>query len=343
MQKILGISAAILGTILLAGSVLATGATTITNPPTGASGSPVLTISYQVINNEDSGLNGYWALDSYTKTITIWKDANFASNHQYDAYASYSGTFCTFEGAKSPVAGVIEPNDGCGTMTGAADFTFTYSGEIDNTYIPDAIYDLGGSKEDILSATPSGGQRDRDVTQGILSGYFPSCSPFVYTLWSWTYSLPNGAVGGTQWIDDVANERIGDIVTSSSNVVVASVDVPQATCGITVSGTLAFGPVNQGTESAQQFVTVTNVGTVPTTSFTVAGTIWAGVYGNTMPVGQTKVYDGTWYSLPSTPGTLFGGIVPANSGSVTPYFTVTIPTSQPGDTYSQVITFNAGC
>lgn len=341
MQKLIGIASALIALTLLAGTVLATSsiATPIQNPPASATGSPILQISYQVNNDEDSGIVGYWGLDSFTKTVTVW---NTAVSGTDVVYVGYSGTFCTYAGALSPSAGITEPSDGCGTMTGAYNGTLITSSGPTSTSSPSTV-DAGGSKADILKGTYAKQTGNAPNQLDWVSTYFPGAT-FNQLDWSWTYSLPNGANGGTQWINQATDlgGNSGDIVTGQ-NSVVASTSVPQATCGIAVSGSLAFGNVPQGTTSSQKSVTITNGGTVATTSLTVYGTQWTGINGNTMPVGQTQVYDGTWYPLPSTPGTIFGGVVPANSGTVSPIFTVTIPATQPGDTYSQVITFNAGC
>lgn len=354
MQKLIGISMAVLATILFAGNVFAT------------SGIQVVHITYQVNNDEDARITGggYWALDSYNKNITIWDmgaNASEAGAHDYIVNAMYSGTFCTYAGVLSPNFHTPEPSDGCGTMTASYDaeiYGTTIS--IDNTAGSlhpasgspgTGTFDFLGSKSDILGA-----QNGNSASYSWVGNYFPGYTGFCYIScpgqtsmldWQWTYSLPNGAIGGTLYTQSAAGET-GDIVTGNSNVL-ATIEVPQATCGITISGgPLNFNTVNQGQVSNLASVDVKNVGTVPTTTFNIAGTIWSGILGNTMPVDQTHwaltsfTYGSGDTALTGTPVSINGGILGAGN-TVTPNFAVQIPVSQPGDTYSQVITFNAGC
>jgi hypothetical protein len=122
----------------------------------------------------------------------------------------------------------------------------------------------------------------------------------------------------------------------------ASVSVPKS-CGIIVTaGTpIAFGSVSTGTESANQTVSIKNKGSAPSTSFNVTGTAWTG--GTGMSVGQTSVYDTTWNALTLSPGNpIYGGII-SNGETKNPLFKVAIPEGQAQATYSQTITFTAGC
>jgi len=122
----------------------------------------------------------------------------------------------------------------------------------------------------------------------------------------------------------------------------ASVSVPKS-CGIAVTAgsPIAFGSVSTGTESTNQTVSIKNKGSAPSTSFTVYGTAWTG--GTGMSVGQTSVYDTAWNALTASPGsTIFGGVI-NNGETKNILFKVAIPDGQAQATYSQTITFTAGC
>jgi hypothetical protein len=128
---------------------------------------------------------------------------------------------------------------------------------------------------------------------------------------------------------------------------VLALDVPASvtvtkSCGIVVTAgsPIAFGSVATGTESGNQTVNITNTGSAPTTSFTVNGTAWTG--GTGMPVGQTSVYDTAWNALTASPSTIYTGVI-SNGETKSPKFKVAIPVGQAQTTYSQTITFTAGC
>lgn len=120
---------------------------------------------------------------------------------------------------------------------------------------------------------------------------------------------------------------------------VLAVNVPASvtvikSCGINVTA---------GSPSPTQTVSIQNTGSVPTTSFTVYGTDWSGT-GHSMLVGNTSVNDGTSHALPysSSPLTIYSGVI-NNGATDQPQLTVSIPQGQALDTYSQTITFTAGC
>jgi hypothetical protein len=360
MKNILAISTAALITMLLAGSVLATISypTPILNPPANA-GTQVLDISFQVANDEDSGVAvGYWALDSYTKTVTVWTDTTNPTTG-YVAYVSYLGTFCTFAGATSPQNGVTQSNDGCGTMSGGYDATFTSESGLQSSTTATS-YDFGGTKADVLAGTWT-----HQTLYDWVDAYFPDAQNFDQPVWSWTYSLPTGALGGTQWIND-GNGNSGDIVTGSSNVVLtATVSTP--VCGLSAAvgsgSTLSFGSlVADKSSSGDDYVTLSGSGNTPLTGLAVYGNNWIGsqypTIGNAwMPVGATSVKDGVESSFISltdstNPISLTNALANiaigdwqtnANSGSANVYFQLTIPSGQVPDAYTQTITFASGC
>ena len=81
----------------------------------------VLNINHKVVNDEDSGNVGYWALDNYNRQIKVWElpDGSFYVRTKYE------GKWQTFEGAKSPGAGVVQSKDASGEFKGGYTATFT--------------------------------------------------------------------------------------------------------------------------------------------------------------------------------------------------------------------------
>ena len=59
-------------------------------------------------NDEDSGMVGYWALDNYTETVTVWQE----SSRELYAFVYYSGTWTAYAGALSPQVGTPEAQGG---------------------------------------------------------------------------------------------------------------------------------------------------------------------------------------------------------------------------------------
>jgi hypothetical protein len=358
MNKILGISA-ILTAIMLSAGAFASIPTPVPNPPAGAVGSPVLSVSYQQINDEDSGNVGYWALEDLTKTITVWATS---TPNNYVAHVGYSGPFCTFAGAKSPGAGVTQPSDGCGTMVGALDATFTSPTGPASTSSP-GTKNLGGTKADILLGTynlqhPNLGP---DAAFDWKTYYFPSIIGFSENVWSFTYTLPNGAQ--TKWINDV-NGNTGDIVTSSTNPLLAAnvicssnSDCPSqytcvnqacvpTVCGLSASGSVQFGSITQGaTVQSLDTITLANTGNVQITPLTYGadwlGSLYPGSANNWMPVGSTQWYISGWNTLTNSATSM--GTALNQYGTATVYYKLTVPAQQPTDAYTQSITFSANC
>lgn len=120
-----------------------------------------------------------------------------------------------------------------------------------------------------------------------------------------------------------------------------------ATCGVSATGPIAFGPLTPGATvggDLSRISTVTNNGNVPTTEFWIGGTGWMGVTNsnsNTMPVGATSWSVGSgWNTM--TSNTLTSANI--NPGSpLTTYFELAVPLNQPADNYQQTITFTSGC
>jgi len=209
------------GTLTSSTSMSGTGCQSNISPPcpnvtwSATKGTQVLNINFLVTNDEDSGFVGYWALDSYIKTVQVWQDPNVPSNHFVTS--TYLGLFQTFAGALSPQNGVVEPKGGAGILTGAYFGQFTFTGTISSLktsgYI--GLYNYGGTKADVLKGTYGAGQTgDPPTAFSWLSTYFPGYTSFTYLSspsltggWVWTYHY-----FGQTWVN-AASGSSGDIVT----------------------------------------------------------------------------------------------------------------------------------
>jgi hypothetical protein len=175
-------------------------------------GTKKLDIAYLVTNDEDSGIPGYWALDNYTKTLQVWQLADGS----YYGIGGYSGTWQTFAGALSPMAGVVQPRDGSGPYNGTWTGTFTFSGAFNPSAKPVSgnigSYDFGGTKVDVLKGTDGSGQTGDTSAVSVLGLYFPAYANFNYDNWSWTYTY-----GSQAWINSSTGNS-GDIVLPSTPI-----------------------------------------------------------------------------------------------------------------------------
>lgn len=180
--------------------------------PLNNQSSPI-TISYKVINDEDSGMVGYWALDNYTKTVTV-TPTNISG--QFNITALYDGTFCTFNGSLSPQNGMLESADGCGTMIGGYSGYLTNVSEFNDSFNATNPVDLNGTQSDILKQVYAN-QTGNPASFNWVDSYFPGADGTHYAdySWGWTYELNgwNWSSGSNQtWVNSGAGNS-GDIVT----------------------------------------------------------------------------------------------------------------------------------
>lgn len=132
-------------------------------------------------------------------------------------------------------------------------------------------------------------------------------------------------------------------ITTTSTTETTSTTVP--TCDLIVSPDLNFGKMTPGDTSDDQSLTITNIGTVPS-SLTISGTDWSDGL-NIMPVTQThwnlvlgKTY--TEMNELSLPSTSAGADVYPES-PLALYFKLRIPFGQAIGDYTQTMTFTGGC
>jgi len=143
----------------------------------------VLNINHKVINDEDSGNVGYWALDNYNKHVQVWE----APDGTFYVVARYAGKWYTFEGALSPGAGIVQSKNASGTFEGGYVATFTATGYT-SAFGNIGTYDYGGTKADVLLGTYGDGQTGPTTPFSFLSTYFTEAAGFTYINWGWTYN-----------------------------------------------------------------------------------------------------------------------------------------------------------
>ena len=164
----------------------------------------VLNVTAKVKNDEDSGMLGFWALDSYKKHVQVWKQ----SDGTYRALVRYAGKWQTFATALSPGAGVAQGADAQGTFHGRYRATFTADGLVAGLRTRGFVgtKDLGGTKEDILLGTYGNGQIGTTVQWDWLATYFQNGAGFVQDPWRWTYHYEDQT-----WVNSSTGSS-GDIV-----------------------------------------------------------------------------------------------------------------------------------
>jgi len=146
----------------------------------------VININHKVINDEDSGNVGYWALDNYNKKVQVWQ----VPGGSFYAVARYVGNWQIFAGALSPGTGKVQGNDASGTFQGGYTGTFTAT-SCGPTFGNIGTKDYGGTKADILQGTYGAGQTGPTTPYSFLDEYCNGYSNFHYNNWGWTYHYRN--------------------------------------------------------------------------------------------------------------------------------------------------------
>jgi hypothetical protein len=189
-----------------------------------------LALSWKVVNDEDSGWAGYWAMDSYVTILQVWLVKLSPGVGGYYVLETYKGNFQVPQGALSPgVTGttpnaVPEPASGYGTMVGGyaglinptPGISFSWPGLPNFAYLGTLNY--GGTTSDLLLTTGQTG----DVTPYTwLTTYFGPTATISYgnggTEWGWYYTLNSYFQSPTsvnQWCNFGAG-NYGDIVPAA--------------------------------------------------------------------------------------------------------------------------------
>lgn len=172
---------------LLAAPALAKASIKPVSPPPPPPGSVLVeNLTFKLINGEDFGTVGYWALDNSSARVSVWQvpDGTF-----WALFKVTDGRWTTFAGAFSPNAGVPEEAQGSGTYGGW--WTVTFSGEVipgQKMFGYAGVIDGGGTASDIALGT-------YDLQTGTtnpwdpIASYFTSSSGFsdetLQQMWEW--------------------------------------------------------------------------------------------------------------------------------------------------------------
>jgi hypothetical protein len=176
-------------------------ATALARPKGVPAGSVLaVNITHKVINDEDSGNVGYWALLNYNKHVQVWK----VPDGTYLVIAHYVGKWTTFAGALSPGNGVLQMMDGHGRFKGGYRATFTAT-DFTGARGYQGVFNFGGTKEDILLGTYGAGQQGATPTFD-WTQYFAGFDNFTYLNWGWTYKYK-----AQKWLN-FSTATTGDIV-----------------------------------------------------------------------------------------------------------------------------------
>jgi len=160
-------------------------ATTATTPAFPPGSHLVEDITFHVINGEDAGTYGYWALDNDMVRVRVWQVSKVSTfGAPYGEFSALfqitDGRWQTFVGALSPNKGVPELADGSGTFSGC--WSQTFAGVItpgQNMFGNMGIIDVGGSKSDIQLGTYELQTGNTNTTWDPITSYFTSPDQFA--------------------------------------------------------------------------------------------------------------------------------------------------------------------
>lgn len=140
-------------------------------------GAPVINVTQHVTGDIDSGFNGGWAVDTYTRRIQVWE----LSEGEYCAVVRYAGTFEAIAGANSPGQGSLATLDGDekGNLQGG------YRAIITGEMVADPAWRTRGTvgrfdyECSSLSVCPG--------AVDWVEQYFGTGHEFQYEFWGWVY------------------------------------------------------------------------------------------------------------------------------------------------------------
>jgi hypothetical protein len=208
-------------------------------PAAGQHATKVLSITWTVVNDEDSGFAGYWALDTYKSTVDVWLlgSGPFAGDFYWEH--TYSGVFQVPQGALSPGETGVTPNAvpqpaaGYGTFVGGdwgyiTGERFLVGGHPTNGNLGTKNY--GGTTADLLLGTYGNGQTGAPTAYSWYATYFSPADPsetnltygmggnawgFVYTLNVLFQTNPYGSSHSVNQWCNFGLGAFGDIVTAA--------------------------------------------------------------------------------------------------------------------------------
>jgi len=178
----------------------------------------ILSISWTIKNDEDSGISGYWALDHFTTTLKVWD----IGGGNYYALKTYTGVFSTPQGAISPGSAAAAENESAfGTIQGGyvATFTGQFTPGSQPTTGSIGTKDYGGTLSDVLLGYYGNGQVGDTHPYDWTTAYFTNVQSFSENHWGWAYLLNpvfHSAASINQWCNynSADGGNSGDILTA---------------------------------------------------------------------------------------------------------------------------------
>lgn len=195
-----------------------------TLPPSGSNASLVLSVSWVVQNDEDSGIHGYWALDYFSTNLNVWLVSSGPHAGSYYATKTYVGSFVSIQGVPSPSAGTTQNSSAFGSFKGAYNATLTNvafnssGGPLRGSL---GHKDYGGKASDVLLGTYGAGQVGDTSVFDWVAKYFIATggtslsNDISLNNWGWVYALnpiEKTSTSANVWCNFAAGNS-GDIST----------------------------------------------------------------------------------------------------------------------------------
>ncbi|MGA9840236.1 MAG: hypothetical protein WBE40_04065 [Thermoplasmata archaeon] len=189
-------------------------------PPSAHDLQLVVSVTWKAVNDEDSGVvTPYWAMDSYTTTLHVWKINSGPDAGTYYWTQTFKGSFQTPQGAISPQNGAPETASGYGTLVGGLVGTIAGTEFVSPTTANLGTLNYGGTTLGILNGTGDANEYNWEAA------YFSPANPsdFVTTSWGFLYNLAGAfqtnshgdSVNSTDLWCNFGAGNYGDIVTAS--------------------------------------------------------------------------------------------------------------------------------
>jgi hypothetical protein len=178
----------------------------------------VINVKWTVINDEDSGLAGYWALDHYARSLTVY----VMHNGTYAAFSNYKGVFVTPQGSISPgKSAATETETGFGTMVGCKFATFNATSINSGTQLKGnlGVKNYGGTTADVLKGTYASPQTGDLTAFNWSTYYFTGVINYAEPRWSFTYTLNAifSSAPAKVWVNALSGNS-GDILTETARI-----------------------------------------------------------------------------------------------------------------------------
>ena len=178
------------------------------------------------------------------------------------------------------------------------------------------------------------------------------CIP-VNSTFGWTTNTSNNHTYSTAGSKTIVTRLFhvcgaGSEPDQAEAVATVDINIVLPTCGISVSPDIDFESISPGQESSEKQTTITNTGTVSTTSLTIEGTNWSSGLNN-IPSTQThwSLSSGVSYDsmndLNLSPSSESLGQNVSPSSPLDVFFKLKVPLNQVSGSYSQTITFTGDC